>query len=80
MLLKKDIKPIFTWAIKNGDVKIVTRILIKLLPFFIKDGLEITEDIINNSEALEVSENLYDLVKSTTEDLVGISYKEIKNV
>ena len=71
--MKKDIKPIFDWAQQHGDSKITARVLVKLLPLFLKDGLEITENTINSSEKVEVSEELYEVVKTTVEELAGSS-------
>ncbi len=76
MELQKDIKPILNWAVVNGEVKIIDRIFVKLLPQFIKNGYKITENDIQKSDTLEVSIQLYNLVKYTAEELVGSSYKD----
>ena len=75
MKLKNDIKPIFNWAVENGEAKIVSRILMKLLPHIIKNELIITEEMVNSAKTLEVSDELYHLVKETAEEIVGNSYK-----
>ena len=72
----KDIKPILNWAVANGEAKIIDRILMKLLPQFIKIGLKVTEKTINDSKILEVPSELYSLVQSTAEELVGSSFKK----
>ena len=76
MEIKKDIKPILNWAVANGEAKIIDRILMKLLPHFLKNGLKITEKTIIDSNTLEVSSELYILVKNTAEELVGSSFVE----
>ena len=76
MDIKKDIKPILNWAVANGEAKIIDRILMKLLPQFIKIGLKVTEKTINDSKILEVPSELYSLVQSTAEELVGSSFKK----
>ena len=72
----KDIKPILNWAVANGEAKIIDRILMKLLPQFIKIGLKVTEKTINDSKILEVPSELYSLVQRTAEELVGSSFKK----
>lgn len=72
----KDIKPILNWAVANGEAKIIDRILMKLLPQFIKIGLKVTEQAINDSKIFEVPSELYSLVQSTAEELVGSSFKK----
>ena len=74
MIKNMDIKPLLNWAVANGEAKIIDRILMKLLPQFIKEGHQITETIINESKTLEVSEELYKLVKIQAEELVSSSY------
>ena len=76
MGVKMDIKPVLTWAVANGEAKIIDRISMKLLPEFIKNNYKITEQTINESKTLEVSAELYNLVKDVAEKLVGSSYKE----
>lgn len=71
----KDIKPILNWAVANGEAKIIDRILMKLVPQLIKEGLKVTEQVINESDKLEVSGELYELVKNMAEELVDSSYK-----
>jgi hypothetical protein len=73
--MEKNIKPIFDWAVANGEAKIVDRILIKLLPQFIKAGYKITENTIYESDTVEVSDELFNLVKDTAEEFVGSSYQ-----
>ncbi len=72
----KNIKPIFEWAKSNGDAAIIDRIMIKLLPEFIKYNFKITVQEISSSETIEVSDELYDLVENTAQELVGSSYED----
>ena len=72
--MSKDIKPILIWAAANGEAKIVDRILMKLLPEFIKDGHKITEKTIATTNKIEVSNDLYELVKNMAEELVDSSF------
>ncbi len=78
----EDIKPIFEWAIKNGEAKIVDRILVKLLPQLLKAHSNITAASVEESAVINVSAELYELVKKSAEELVGRSYgsKELENV
>ncbi|MEA1920331.1 MAG: hypothetical protein U9N52_10850 [Campylobacterota bacterium] len=69
-----DIKPILNWAVAHGEARIIDRILMKLLPQFIKNGHKITESDIQNRDTFLVSQDLYDLVKKQAEELIGSSY------
>jgi len=73
---KKDIKPILNWATANGEAKIVDRILIKLLPQFMKEGHKFTAEDIVEFDIYKVSNTLYILVKDVAEKFVGSSYNE----
>ncbi len=72
----KNIKPLFTWAIKNGESKIVDRILVKTLPQFLKAHCTITMDAIQTAHIISVPSELYDIVKNMAEELIGSSYQE----
>jgi len=74
MLDKRDVKGIFKWAKANGDAKIIDRILVKVLPELLKNNIKITEDSIQKSQTIEVSDELYNLIKTKSEELVGSSY------
>ncbi len=76
----KNIKPIFEWAKLNGDASVIDRIVIKLLPAFIQHDFKITSQLIESSENIEVSDELYELILSTAQELVGSSFKELSNV
>lgn len=71
----KDIKPIFDWAVKNGESKIVDRILVKTIPQFLKANYMINLENIDSSSTIEVSSALYETVKNMAEELIGSSYE-----
>jgi hypothetical protein len=70
----RDIKPLMAWAKANSEAKIVDRILVKLLPVLVKNGLTLTIDQLETQERLEVSEELYAQIQAVTEALVGQPY------
>ena len=72
----KNIKPIFEWAKLNGDATINDRIVVKLLPQLVKHNFKITPELVESSEMVEVSSELYELIKNTAQELVGSSYEE----
>ena len=76
MKLNKNIKPILNWASANGEAKITDRILMKLLPQFLEENLQITDKIINSEQTIKVSDELYELVENMAEELVGSSFKD----
>lgn len=76
MQTTKDMKPIFNWAEQNGETKIIDRILVKTLPHFLKSNHTLSIAAIQTSKVLEVHTDLYNLVKSTAEELVGSSYQD----
>ncbi len=68
----KNIKPVFEWAKLNGDAVIVDRIIVKLLPEFVKHNFKITVQEINSSEIIEVSDELYELIENTAKELIDV--------
>lgn len=70
----QDVKPIFDWATRNGDVKVVGRILIKLLPIMLKHNIQLTESMIKESDAIDIPDALYDEVLNMAVSLVGQPY------
>ena len=70
----KDLKPLFTWAKERGDANIHDRILIKMMPFLLKEQLTLTSESIEDSQTIEVSEELYDAFVEKTQNLVGAKY------
>ena len=69
-------KPVFKWAKQNGETKIIDRILVRLLPELIKHDLQVTSGSICEMSELDVSDELFDKIKSMAEELVGMPYKE----
>lgn len=70
----QDIKPLFLWAKANGDANIYDRILMKLMPQFLKIDLKLTSDDVEILEKIEIPNELYNLVLEKTEELVGAKY------
>lgn len=75
----KDIKAIFDWAVQNGDVKVVDRICIKLLPVMLENNVHLTESLINERDSIEVPDTLYDEVLKMAISLVGKPYEANEN-
>ena len=74
--MTKDVKAIFKWANQIGDANITHRILGKAMPFLIKEGLFLKDDMINSSESLEVSEEIFKIIKDSAESLLGTAFEE----
>ncbi|MGB3917928.1 hypothetical protein J9253_15285 [Thiothrix litoralis] len=70
----KDIQPIFEWALQNGDVKVIDRICIKLLPVMLENNIQLTEALIKNCDSIDVADTLYDEVLKMAVSLVGKPY------
>lgn len=70
----RDLKPLFNWARDNGDANIYDRILMKVMPQFINENIHLTSQLIESSESINISEELYELVLQKTEELVGAKY------
>ena len=70
----KDIKKIFEWAKEHGDAKIDDRILVSLLPILLKNNMKLTSTEIEASDSINVSDELYEIIKIKSEELVGSSY------
>ncbi|NOQ30512.1 MAG: hypothetical protein GQ570_05240 [Helicobacteraceae bacterium] len=70
----KDIKKVFEWAKVNGDAKIIDRILVGLLPELLKNNMKSTSKDIENSKTIDVSDELYNIIKTKSEELVGSSF------
>ena len=70
----QDLKPLFNWAKQNGDANIHDRILMKVMPQLINENIKLTSDIIENSETIEISNELYQLILNKTEELIGAKY------
>jgi hypothetical protein len=70
----KDIKPIFLWAKEKGDANIYDRIIMKVLPQLLQENIQLTSDLVEESNEILVSDDLYSLVLNKTEQLVGVKY------
>lgn len=70
-----DLIPIFKWANEHGDANINDRIIIKVIPQLLKKNISLTHEIIESSETINVSQEIYDLVLKVSQELVGSSYK-----
>ncbi|MCB1143396.1 MAG: hypothetical protein H7A24_08420 [Leptospiraceae bacterium] len=71
-----DIKPILIWAKQNGDTAIIERILVKLLPQLMKEGIRLTAKEAELAGSIPVSQNMYSDVKQVAETFVGQSFPE----
>lgn len=80
MKSQKNIIPIFRWAVANGEAIAIDRVLIRIMPQLLNSGVKLTSKGIESSEDIEVDEAVYSLIKETTEEIVGSSYHEEKNV
>jgi hypothetical protein len=70
----KDIKPLFLWAKEKGDANIYDRIIMKVLPQLLQENIQLTSDLVEESNEVLVSDDLYSLVLNKTEQLVGVKY------
>ncbi len=78
--MTKNLKPLFLWAKTKGDANIYDRILIKIIPELLKENVLLTTQIIESSESIYVSEAIYTLTVSKTEELLNAQYEEGNNV
>jgi len=69
----KDAKHIFSCALTNGEAKIVDRILVRILPELMKYNQKMTSDSILQAESIEVSDELYEYIKSVAQEMTGLS-------
>jgi len=69
----KDAKYIFSCALANGEAKIVDRILVRILPELMKHNQKMTSDSIFQAESIEVSDELYEYIKSVAQEMTGLS-------
>lgn len=72
--MNKDVKPIFDWAKTNGDANIYDRILMKVMPQLLKENIKITSNTINESLTIEVSSELYNLIKDKAQELINKNF------
>lgn len=69
-----DLKPLFIWARDHGDANIYDRILMKVMPQLLKENIKLTSEFIENTEVIEISNELYNLILEKTEELIGAKY------
>jgi len=74
--MHKEIKPIFDWANMVGDANINNRILAKAMPALLQANVILTDSMIKENEGLQVAQNIYDIIKSNAESLLGIPFQE----
>ena len=72
--MNKNVKPIFDWAKANGDANIYDRILMKVMPQLLKENIKITSNTINESVTIEVSSELYNLIKEKAQELINKNF------
>lgn len=72
---KIDIKPLFSWAVNNGEAKIIDRILVKLMPELLKQNIKIDQNILNDKNSFLVNESIYNKIKDVTEQLVDKKFE-----
>lgn len=72
--MNNDVKPIFDWAKTNGDANIYDRILMKVMPQLLKENIKITSNTINESVTIEVSSELYNLIKDKAQELINKNF------
>jgi len=73
---KRDVIPLFNWARQNGEAKVIDRILVKLMPEFIRHNCQITAEDISQKERLDVPSSLYINIKKSAEDIIGTAFTE----
>ncbi len=63
---------IFEWAKKNGEVKTVDRILVKVMLLLIKNKIILTTAAIDKMESrLELPDEIFDAIRQAAEAIVG---------
>lgn len=72
--MDKDIKPLFLWAKEKGDANIYDRIIMKVLPQLLQENIQLTSDLVEESNEVLVSDELYSLLQIKTEELIGAKY------
>jgi hypothetical protein len=67
----KNAKPIFDYAIKQSDVMVVERILVRVLPALVAHGQTLTAESIREAQEIAVPDVLYAHMLQVAEELVG---------
>lgn len=68
-------KGLFDWALKEGEAKIIDRVLIKVAPKLLAEGIEVSAEDIKNMGSFFVGDEIYSIMKQITEEIVGKSYE-----
>lgn len=67
-----NVRVIFEWAKKNGEVKTVDRILVKVMLLLIKNKIVLTTATIDKMESeLELPDEISDAIRRAAEAIVG---------
>jgi electron transfer flavoprotein alpha/beta subunit len=74
--MRKDVKVVFRWANSIGDANITHRILGKAMPLLVKEGVLLTDEMINGSDTLDVSNEVYEIIKRSAENLLATTFNE----
>lgn len=75
MSANNDAKELFLWVVKEGEAKAVDRILLKIMPTLIKEGIKVTAEDIKSMDSFLVNTELFETIKTVAEDVIGKSYK-----
>ena len=75
---KKDIKKLLLWSREQGDCVVVERVIVRMMPEFIKANLKVTASGLDGVESIMVDETLYEQVKSLCEELTNEKYSRSK--
>jgi len=73
----KNVIPVFRWASACADATVIDRILLKIVPQILNSSKNITREIVESNQVMEVDTTLYNLIKKTAENIVGSSFKEL---
>ncbi|MET0029047.1 MAG: hypothetical protein ABW101_15565 [Candidatus Thiodiazotropha sp.] len=74
--MMRNAKPLLAWAEAQADKKIVSRILLQMLPHLQTLGLQLTADEIEALDELLLPEPTYLLLKQTAEALIAAENPE----
>jgi hypothetical protein len=70
-----DIKPVFQWIHDNGEAKATQRVLMKSILSLKKFNIQFTNQAIENSEIIKIPKELYTILVSEAEKVVGQKYE-----
>ena len=70
------ISSLFAWANKIGDANINNRILAKVMPLLMREQVVLTHAMIEKGEFPQLSEEIYNAIKESAENLLNASYEE----